>query len=130
VDSTGFNVSLNLFELTAFEFSAPVESVGAVRVVNYNHGISFNVLAILLSSSIVYIDPEIPEMFLLRDWYRDQRRHKTFRAVEKKYGIWGEKWEHKWLKDCISRLYSGRKAVMGRKSPKQGTVDNGYYVES
>jgi hypothetical protein len=129
VDSTGFNVSLNLFELTAFEFSAPVESVGAVRVVNDNHGISFNVLATLLSSSIVYIDPEIPEMFLLRDWYRDQRRHKTFRAVEKKYGIWGEKWEHR-LKDCISRLYSGRKAVMGRKSPKQGTVDNGYYVES
>jgi hypothetical protein len=121
-----------LFELTAFEFSAPVESVGAVRytrVVNDDHGISLNVLATLLSSSIVHIDPQIPEMFLLRDWYWDQGRHKTFRAVEKKYGIWGEKWEHR-LKDCISRLYSGRKAVMGRKSPKQGTVDNGCYVES
>ena len=78
VDRSGYQVQMTIWGRNAQEFSAPPESVIAVKGVKVS---DFNGRSLsLFSSSMMQIDPDIDEAHTLNGWYKNMGRNEAFSA--------------------------------------------------
>jgi replication factor A1 len=76
VDRSGYSVQMTVWGRQALEFSAPPESVIAVKGVKVS---DFNGRSLsLFSSSMMQIDPDIEEAHTLNGWYKNIGRNESF----------------------------------------------------